>query len=345
MNTTTKINRQSDNRSIRARSIRGRSIRGGRSLGAVIAAGALILGACGGGDEPLVAASPANTVAPAAAAPATTAAVAVAGETATPAGDVATGIVVTSGETSLGTALVGAGGLTLYGFTNDSAAASTCTDACAEAWPPLIVDENWDVSPDLDLGIFATTVRPDGQLQLVAGKWPLYFFGGDLTAGDVNGQGSGDVWFVAATDGRLLEGDGPAEGATEEAAPAASGIVSTGTTDLGDVLVDSAGLSLYGFTDDADGVPTCNDACADAWPPILADSVDGLDADVFSLAERADGTTQLVAGKWPLYLFAGDGAPGDINGQESGGVWFLAAPDGSLIQHDGDETEAAGSEY
>lgn len=125
---------------------------------------------------------------------------------------------------------------------------------------------------------------------------------------------------------------------TEEAGAASSSdgaIVSTGDTELGEVLVDEAGLSLYGFTDDADGVPTCDDACADAWPPVIVDSAElpeGLDAATFSVAERSDGTFQLVAGEWPLYRFAGDAAPGDINGQDSGGTWFLAAPDGSLIR-------------
>ncbi|MDH3684065.1 MAG: hypothetical protein OEV40_29440 [Acidimicrobiia bacterium] len=57
----------------------------------------------------------------------------------------------------------------------------------------MIVDPDWTVAPDLDSGIFATTTRHDGQLQLVAGKWPLYRFTGDAAPGDSNGQGSGGV--------------------------------------------------------------------------------------------------------------------------------------------------------
>ena len=113
--------------------------------------------------------------------------------------------------------------------------------------------------------------------------------------------------------------------------------VSEADTDLGAVLVDADGLTLYGLTDDSEGVPTCDGACADAWPPLTVDTAElpaGLDADVFSVVERADGTFQLEAGAWPLYRFAGDSAPGEINGQGSGGVWFAVAPDGSLIQGD-----------
>ncbi len=117
----------------------------------------------------------------------------------------------------------------------------------------------------------------------------------------------------------------------------ASAVVTISATDLGDSLVGSDGLTLYGFTTDSDGVPTCADACADAWPPLLVDSPDvpaDLDSSVFSVVERPDGGFQLKAGAWPLYFFAGDSAPGDVNGQGSGDVWFVAAPDGSLIGAD-----------
>ena len=250
------------------------------------------------------------------------------------------------GDTGLGQVLIGPDGRTLYGFTNDVDALSTCYGTCAEAWPPVIVSDDWVAGPGLDFGIFATTVREDGQRQLVAGRWPLYYFAGDATAGDVNGQGSGDVWFAVDLDGILIRdgaeaaaAEGQAEdGAGDEgtAAPAAgAAIVSTATTDLGDVLVDEAGLTLYGFLPDRDeGGPSCNDACADAWPPVIVDGPElpaGLDPEVFSVMERADGSHQLAAGIWPLYRFAGDAAPGDVNGQGSGDVWFAATPDGKLI--------------
>lgn len=125
------------------------------------------------------------------------------------------------------------------------------------------------------------------------------------------------------------ESDGGADAGSD-----ASAIVAVAATDLGDGLVGADGLTLYGFTNDTDGVPTCADACAGAWPPLMVDSAElpaGLDSAVFSVVERPDGGFQLKAGAWPLYFFAGDAAAGDVNGQGSGGVWFVAAPDGSLI--------------
>lgn len=121
---------------------------------------------------------------------------------------------------------------------------------------------------------------------------------------------------------------------TPDAGGEASATASVAATDLGDVLVGSNGFTLYGFTTDSDGTPTCIEGCAEAWPPVRVDSPDvpeGLDPAVFSVVERPDGGYQLKAGEWPLYFFAGDLFAGDVNGQASGDVWFVAAPDGSLI--------------
>jgi predicted lipoprotein with Yx(FWY)xxD motif len=99
-------------------------------------------------------------------------------------------------------------------------------------------------------------------------------------------------------------------------------------------------MTIYGFTNDSGGTSTCDDGCAEAWPPVLIDGETlpaGLDADVFSVIERSDETYQLKAGDWPLYTFSGDSAPGDTNGQGTGGVWFVATADGQL------QKDAAGS--
>lgn len=301
-----------------------------RRTGLALAGASLVLAACGGSDS----ATPATVdetpaTQPAEAAPPTDAAA----PAAVPA--------VTIGATPLGDALVGERGLTLYGFTNDVDAASVCYGTCAEAWPPVIVDADWTVAPGLDAGIFNATVRDDGQLQLVAGKWPLYYFAGDATSGDINGQGSGDVWFVAGTDGVLIDETSTPEPTSDESTPTvveadgAPAPVSEADSDLGQILVDAEGLTLYGFADDVDGDPTCNDACADAWPPLIVESESlpaGLDERVFSVVTRDDGTNQLKAGAWPLFYFAGDAAAGETNGQASGDVWFVVSPDGGLVK-------------
>lgn len=139
----------------------------------------------------------------------------------------------------------------------------------------------------------------------------------------------------AATEAEPAE---PADDADTGDSPAP---VTTGTTDVGEVLTNSGGRSLYGFTPDAGGTPTCNDGCAQAWPPLSVDSTelpDGLDPAVFSVVQRDDGANQLAAGGWPLYLFASDIVAGDVNGHEASGTWFLVAPDGTLIGAPADAT-------
>ena len=248
-------------------------------------------------------------------------------------------------DSSLGKILISTDGKTLYGFTNDTAAKSTCYSACATAWPPVIVDDSWSVGPGLDVGVFSTIVRDDGTQQLVAGKFPLYEYAGDAAPGDTTGQGSGDVWFVVGTDAKLITAKSsgqsaqpapPTTKATTSPAPAPSAAsVKLADSPLGRIMVDAEGRTLYGFTKDANGTPTCSDACAKAWP---ASSVNGqpvagtgIAATLKSITSPTGGS-MVVAGKWPLYRFAGDAAPGDINGQGSGGVWFAVAADGTLIK-------------
>jgi predicted lipoprotein with Yx(FWY)xxD motif len=106
---------------------------------------------------------------------------------------------------------------------------------------------------------------------------------------------------------------------------------------LGQIVVDGAGLTLYGFTPDQGGTPTCYDGCAQAWPPLLGDDPAavtvgaGLDASLLTTADRTDGGKQLLYNGWPLYYFANDSAAGDTNGQGVGGNWFVIAPNGDLI--------------
>ena len=290
------------------------------------------LTACAGSEA-------AKTVTPAtlpAAAPTTTALAT------TPAPAAGTTVAVKAGSSNFGQILVDSTGNTLYAFTNDIAAQSTCTGTCAEAWPPVIVDPSWTVAPGLDAGVFSTVIRTDGTEQLMAGRFPLYRFSGDARPGDVNGQGSGNVWFVVDGSANIIQDGAPAP--TEPAPtdtsvePVAEAAPLLGVIDneLGQLLADATGRTLYGFTEDADGTPTCVDGCANAWPPVVVDESLDLstlpDSASFSIVDRPDGSKQLKAGKWPLYYFSGDTAPGEANGQASGGIWFVVAPDATLIK-------------
>ena len=135
------------------------------------------------------------------------------------------------------------------------------------------------------------------------------------------------------------------EGTTTTSEAAAEAVVKTSDSDLGQILTTADGMTVYGFTTDTNGESSCVDGCASAWPPVTVQSEElpaGMDADVFGVTERPDGTYQLKAGDWPLYTFMGDTAAGQTNGQGTGGTWFVVKPDGQLNQGD---AAASGGDY
>ena len=113
-----------------------------------------------------------------------------------------------------------------------------------------------------------------------------------------------------------------------------SSIVATAPCSICEMLTDANGMTLYAFTPDPAGQSTCTGDCATNWPPLFVDG-DTLPADLdpslFSLAPNADGGNVLAINGHPLYTFAGDAAPGDVNGQGLGDKWYAVTPEGELI--------------
>ena len=92
--------------------------------------------------------------------------------------------------TSLGQVLEVGNGRVLYVHAGDSATASTCLDACATAWPPLVIAAGAKiVAPPGATGAFGSITRPDGSVQVTYRGKPLYFFQNDSKPGDATGQG------------------------------------------------------------------------------------------------------------------------------------------------------------
>jgi predicted lipoprotein with Yx(FWY)xxD motif len=95
-----------------------------------------------------------------------------------------------------GNILVDDRGMTLYRFTPDSPNASTCYDACATDWPPVLVDSVPATADPALAGNLGIAPRRDGSQQLTYQGSPLYSFADDAQPGDANGQAAGGVWFV-----------------------------------------------------------------------------------------------------------------------------------------------------
>jgi predicted lipoprotein with Yx(FWY)xxD motif len=114
---------------------------------------------------------------------------------------------------------------------------------------------------------------------------------------------------------------------------------------LGKVLVDSSGNTLYLFEKDTAGKSTCTGACATNWPPLQAAGKpvagEGANAAALGMTTRSDGKQQVTYNGHPVYRYSGDTKPGDATGQglnAFGGEWYAVAKTGNAV-----ETEDSGS--
>jgi predicted lipoprotein with Yx(FWY)xxD motif len=127
----------------------------------------------------------------------------------------------------------------------------------------------------------------------------------------------------------------PTSGAQVAATTLTGPNLATRETPLGQVAT-SDGFTVYEYTKDSNKPPkaTCTDACATAWPPVLAGDtpwLKGVSADKVGSVDRPDGTKQLTLNGWPLYRYAKDTKPGDTTGNGVGGTWKALGPEGKPV--------------
>jgi predicted lipoprotein with Yx(FWY)xxD motif len=88
--------------------------------------------------------------------------------------------------------------------------------------------------------------------------------------------------------------------------------------DLGQILTDGDGNTVYLFEKDEDGTSNCSGECATEWPPVTttgsAKAGNGADQSLISTIKRDDGSMQVTYDGHPLYLYVGDAKPGDASG-------------------------------
>jgi predicted lipoprotein with Yx(FWY)xxD motif len=143
------------------------------------------------------------------------------------------------------------------------------------------------------------------------------------------------VLTLAACSDDDTTGGGDTQAPEETEAPAEA-TVAVEDSEFGEIVVDGAdGTTLYVFLADEGTESTCYDECEDAWPPLTVDGEpvagEGIDAPL-ATSERTDGSTQVTLDGHPLYYFASDETPDDVNGQGVGDVWFVVSPSGEAIQ-------------
>lgn len=155
------------------------------------------------------------------------------------------------------------------------------------------------------------------------------------TSGSGTSNGGGGIY-----------GNGPSTSATPAPTPtqapvatpaptpaAAASVIVTQNMQLGPILANPQGRTLYIFLPEKGGKIVCTGACLTYWPASLSNDgaspagSPGVTGQLGVIA-RAAGQ-QLTYNTWPLYTFSGDSGPDQTHGQGVngfGGKWLVATP-------------------
>ena len=108
--------------------------------------------------------------------------------------------------------------------------------------------------------------------------------------------------------------------------------------DLGKVLVNGHGQTLYLFEKDKHGKSACYGSCANQWPPALTTGKpkagSGVKAGLLGTTRRKNGQLQVTYNGHPLYAYFGDSKTGQANGEGSkafGAEWYVMNAKGKKV--------------
>lgn len=207
----------------------------------------------------------------------------------------------------LGKYLTDQDGKALYFFSRDAGVVSNCNGACANTWPVYHI-EKLQVASGLSATDFAEITRNDGSKQTTYKGWPLYYYSGDASPGEKNGNGINQIWWIAKPDYSIMQVSAQLIGHDGKSY---QGDYTEGTGNTV-YFVDDLGRTLYGFVNDGfdDNNFTREDFGNNAvWPIYEVNSLvsipTGLERTDFSII-TVFGKKQLSYKGWPLYYFGND---------------------------------------
>jgi predicted lipoprotein with Yx(FWY)xxD motif len=109
-------------------------------------------------------------------------------------------------NSSLDKVLATSKGFTLYLYTGDRRNKSTCSGFCTSLWPPLTTKGKPHAGKGVEQSLLGTTKRRNGKLQVTYNGHPLYRYSNDKKAGQIGGQGWGQVWYAVSAKGAKAKG-------------------------------------------------------------------------------------------------------------------------------------------
>jgi predicted lipoprotein with Yx(FWY)xxD motif len=137
-----------------------------------------------------------------------------------------------------------------------------------------------------------------------------------------------------------VTGCGGSYGGGSSPAKANSGTASVdvANSNLGKILVDGSGRTLYLFEADKGTSSKCDGACASVWPPLTTNGKPqaqaGISAAKLGTTKRNDGKVEVTYAGHPLYYYVSDTKPGQLSGEgldQFGAPWDAVAPSGKGI--------------
>jgi predicted lipoprotein with Yx(FWY)xxD motif len=166
-----------------------------------------------------------------------------------------------------------------------------------------------------------------------------------LAAAGIAGCGGGSSNSSSSGSGTST-GGAYSRGANTAQTPAPSGStapakVRVARTDIGRILTDGQGRTLYLFEKDTGTKSTCFDACATGWPPLTTKGTPTADgggrSGELGTTTRPDGVQQVTYAGHPLYYFQGDKAPGQTTGEgvdAFGAEWYALSASGKKVENE-----------
>ena len=115
---------------------------------------------------------------------------------------------VTAHASLFGRVLFDGSGRALYLFKRDKGSRSTCSGACAKAWPPFLTSKAPKAGAGARASLIGTTKRADGTVQVTYAGHPLYYFSGDTKPGQItceNVVNFGGLWLVVSPGGAAVK--------------------------------------------------------------------------------------------------------------------------------------------
>lgn len=129
-----------------------------------------------------------------------------------------------------------------------------------------------------------------------------------------------------------------AAGSVAGSAIQSNATISLRKTNLGLILVNARGHTLYLFAKDRNAKSACSGSCARFWPPLLSQGKPtagpGVKRSLLATTRRSNGSFQVTYNRHPLYTYALDKRAGQTKGEGNslfGAKWWAVSARGTAV--------------